>query len=126
CGVAGAGAGVGAAVGAGAVGAGAGVGAGVGAVAGPVSCGVGDCGASLGPPPPGVRHSIGSRCGRVCIPYFRDFHWRLSRCTIGYTGAPGSSRTTPIASSKLWKQSMAPYVSWAYVHRPPVLPASTM
>ena len=77
-----------------------GVGVGVGVdVDGPLICGVGDGG--TGWKRPGDRQSpVGCKCGRICIPYFADFHGRFSRCTIGYTCSPRSMRITAIASSK--------------------------
>src|SRR5262249_9128079 len=63
----------------------------VGAGAGPESCGVDACCTAL---PPlargGSRHSLGSKCGRSCIPYLADFHGAFSSRTIGITNVPVS------------------------------------
>src|SRR5262249_50615995 len=68
---------------------------------GPESCGAG-VGSAKFPPsarPGSSRQSTISKCGRVCIPYFADFHRDLLSWAIGSTFPPLSICVTTHDSS---------------------------
>jgi hypothetical protein len=85
-----------------------GVEAGAVGVDGPPICDVGEGAGTWVLKPPDARQSTTWKCGRICMPYFCDFHGRFSKCTIGSTCSPRSMRITATCSSKLEKASRAP------------------